>query len=227
MGGGGTKTITQPAPTIPEYQLTPEEKELLGLQVSAMRTAMPAITRYAEEVLPLEVGRTKDIYGLTAPILRGERLPGEYGEIGAPMTGEMYAERFRRRREPVMAELNRMGLLDSGVTAELLRREGLDIALEDEARRRSEMAGLLDMAMGIPLTGLPTAQTAAETARSSIYGIGEAQRAYELAAAQARVPRIVSAWQEPNPWLAAGAGVGRFAGQLGLMAMMPYALGLR
>lgn len=224
MGDSGTK-IMQPGAAVPPYELTPEEKEMLGYQAETMRVAMPGIRQYAEEIMPLELGRSKEMYGFTDPILKGGRLPGQYGMIGAPMGEDVYNELFEQRRRPLEARLNELGLLESGVTGELLNKEMIAMKIEDESRRRAELSQLVNLAMGIPMTGMQTAQTASQQATGAISGLGAGQRAYELAAAQARQPRVVG--YEPSPWAGVGESVGGLFGQMGTMAMLPYMLGTR
>ena len=219
MGGGGKEVVYQPPASVPDYQLTPEEKEMLGYQAETMRVSMPAVRSYAEELAPLEIGRAKDIMAFTDPILKGQLLPGEYGRIGAPMEGDVSDILFNRRRRDAEARLNELGLLDSGVLADMLREENVAMKIEDESRRRAELAMLVNLAMGIPMTGIPTAQTASQMATSAIGGEGAARRQYELAAAGLRTPQVAAAWQNPDPWLAAGQGTGQF---LGSMAMLPF-----
>ena len=179
-GGGGNRQETTPA--APEYTMSPEERELLNMQAEMMRTSMPGIQSYIEDVFPQEKQRVLDRLSFTDPILKGGRLPGVYGNIGQPLGAEYEGEVFDRARKRTEGELNRLGILNSGVTAELLNKTNTAISMDSATRGREELKQLINMAMGIPMTALPAAQTASQQAAGAIPGIANAQRSYELSA---------------------------------------------
>ncbi len=222
MCGGDDREELVPA--APEYTMSPEERELLTLQSEMMRTSMPGIRSYIEDILPMEEQRTKDKMAFTDPILRGGRLPGvyanigqplgtEYGGYGKPLGAEYESEMFERASGRTKGELNRLGLLDSGVTAELLNKTNTAIAMDSATRNREELKQLINLAMGVPMTALPAAQTASGQAAGVIPGIANAQRSYELSAR----PQYA-----PGGGGSDGSGIGSALGMgLGALLAMP------
>ena len=215
--GGGTSYIQQPA--APAYEMTPEEKRLLQLQSQILETTIPGQESYIRDILPLEQARAKSMFGFTEPIMRGENLPGVYGILGQPMGEAEEAELFKRGRERTFAELNKLGILDSGVTAELLNKESTAIAMESAARRRAELSNLINLAMGVPMTALPAAQTAAQTATGTVMGMGQGQREYQLAGR----PTYGYAQGGGSPL---GSMLGQIGGTVGGIGMSKFMFGI-
>lgn len=199
-GGGGTTYVQQPAANPPDYEMSPEEKRLLAAQSGQIEAMIPGIQQYVQNVLPLETQRGAERFLFTDPILRGESLPGIYGQLSEPLGVGVEEEMFRRGADRTKAELNKLGLLNSGVTAELLNKQNTAIAMESAVRRRAELANLINLSMGVPMTALPTAQTASQSAQQAIMGLGAGQRAYELNAANISRPTYGYAPPIPSPW---------------------------
>lgn len=183
-GGGDDRQVVQPGANPPDFQLGPEEQELLQLQAEQMRTMMPILQGYAQNIAPLEQQRMIDLNQFISPILQGKGLGGIFDVLGTDYGSGFEQQLFDRSMGRTNAQLNSSGLMNSGVRAELANQTSDNIAMQSAGNRRSELSQMINLAMGVPLTAMPMAQTAAQSSQQAITGMGDARRNYELQAAQ-------------------------------------------
>ena len=216
MGDDGeTQVITQPGPSIPAYSQSPEMAEYLRWQSQLMGISMPALESYIRDVFPLERARAIQREQFISPILRGENLSGAYSMLGQGFGEGEEATMFERSQKRLEEQMNKMGALDSGATAELTRRGSQDIALASAEKSRAEKAQLLNLAMGLPMSALPTAQTAAESAGGAISDYDRFVNQYAMSQAQASAPRVVGTQYQPGWGEMFGDILGPAAGTMG------------
>jgi hypothetical protein len=221
-GDSGTTVVSTPGASVPDYELSPEEKKLLGLQTSSLESSLPMIQQYSTELFPSELAIQKSRNAMVQGLLSGDvgALPSAYGDLMKGLSEGETSELYNTAKRNTESEANRLGILNSGVTAELLNKSNTAIANASASYKRNQMSNLLNLAMGQPMTAVPTAASEANSAINTITDMGQGERAYELAAAQARKPSY-NYLPYDNSFDVGGmlGGLGSLAGGMGALGM--------
>lgn len=137
-GGGGGSSSGSSSVSIPGP--SPEEQELRKLDLELRKAIQPQLL----EFLP---GGFKNVL---LPASRAEFPLGIFGQIGRGLTPEFTSEMITRTLNALEPRLEPLGLLDSGVRAELSRKAVQDVLLAGEQERIRQLENLLGLAVGFP-----------------------------------------------------------------------------
>lgn len=129
---GREKTTSTQTP-----QATPEQKELIALQL-----------KQAKQAAPLQEQAIKLQSDVVNALLTGQSLPGELGNLLGGITDERANELARQGTENLPALFQRSGILDSGVAAEITGRSYSDILNNVAQFNLANKQNLLAQALG-------------------------------------------------------------------------------
>lgn len=134
-----TTTIVQPSTSTTERQPTAAELELQQLELARRKASQP-------ELLQLD----QQLFSLLEPLTRGAPAGGMFSEIGqgiSPETQQRIVDQTFRLTTPKFESL---GLLDSGVRAELQTKLVADLLTQSEIAKQSQLQSLLGFISGAP-----------------------------------------------------------------------------
>lgn len=116
---------------------TPEERELMALQVAAQK-----------EIQPQQLGVQKTGLELVNKLLAGEtNLPGFFGQIGAGISEDITSEISQKAVSDILPSFQSSGILDSGVAASVAARTAGDIRRASEEFNIGNKLNLLNLAL--------------------------------------------------------------------------------
>ena len=136
-GGGQSSTVQTTQTTRPEP--TPEEKELQKLQLARRQNVQPQLLELDQSLL-----------AAIQPLSRGESLPGQFSSLGQGIPVDTQQQLVNRAIEQITPQLESLGILNSGITAELASRAATDIGIQSETERIRQQENLLNVLQGFP-----------------------------------------------------------------------------